>query len=463
MSYPEAEKTNGGPDPRSDEPTIPTNDCQTNGTTSHEDAQKDSTPVKFSGVEDSSPFSSNGKRKMKFANDDDTPSQHQPRSRVQRSEEKATPLKKKMKMTDLDIDDSSEDEGLPDYKIGGYHPVHVGEVMNDRYVIVQKLGWGHFSTVWLTRDLKYNSWVAMKIQKSASHYIEAAYDEVGILEEVSSFWKKKEWQDSIKKYYKDDPFMSEKLADNFCVAGADSYCVQLLDCFMHSGPNGNHYVMVFEIQGVNLLEVIKRYDYKGVPLNLVRLMSKQCLIGLDFLHRICSLIHTDLKPENTILDLQSSELKEIWDKGYLTTVSNFSTVPEKIQTELTRPMYKPDERKTRNMERSERTDNAMKSQKAVTPMTAEEKKAKKNRDKKRRKKQNKIIRKRREKATAEGRDPDAAEQEYRDMLSKLEETQDDNVSEVTEPLPPTPPRKRKSSDVPEEDEKISFKPTTDED
>jgi len=27
--------------------------------------------------------------------------------------------------------------------------------------------------------------------------------------------------------------------------------------------------MVFEILGVNLLEVIKRYDYKGVPLELV--------------------------------------------------------------------------------------------------------------------------------------------------------------------------------------------------
>jgi len=32
--------------------------------------------------------------------------------------------------------DVSEDEGIPDYKIGGYHPVHVGEVMINRYVIV---------------------------------------------------------------------------------------------------------------------------------------------------------------------------------------------------------------------------------------------------------------------------------------------------------------------------------------
>ena len=54
--------------------------------------------------------------------------------------------------------------------------------------------------------------------------------------------------------------------------------------------------MVFEILGVNLLEVIKRYNYKGAPLPLVRIMAKQCLMGLDYLHRVCKIIHTDLKP-----------------------------------------------------------------------------------------------------------------------------------------------------------------------
>ena len=32
--------------------------------------------------------------------------------------------------------DQSEDEGIADYKIGGYHPVHVGEVVGGRYVII---------------------------------------------------------------------------------------------------------------------------------------------------------------------------------------------------------------------------------------------------------------------------------------------------------------------------------------
>lgn len=41
------------------------------------------------------------------------------------------------------------------------------------------------------------------------------------------------------------------------------------------------------------------------------------MIGLDFLHRMCGIIHTDLKPENVLLCLTEEELKEIADAGYL--------------------------------------------------------------------------------------------------------------------------------------------------
>jgi len=60
--------------------------------------------------------------------------------------------------------------------------MHIGEVLIGRYVILQKLGWGHFSTVWLAKDIKFNTFVALKIQRSASHYLEAAFDEVEILD-----------------------------------------------------------------------------------------------------------------------------------------------------------------------------------------------------------------------------------------------------------------------------------------
>lgn len=49
----------------------------------------------------------------------------------------------------------SEDEGTEDYKKGGYHPVQIGEMYKSgRYRVERKLGWGHFSTVWLAWDTK---------------------------------------------------------------------------------------------------------------------------------------------------------------------------------------------------------------------------------------------------------------------------------------------------------------------
>jgi len=75
--------------------------------------------------------------------------------------------------------------------------------------------------------------------------------------------------------------------------------------------------MVFEIMGVNLLEVIKKFEYKGVPIPITRKIAKQCLIGLDYLHRMCNIIHTDLKPENAILVLRDEELNEIANNGCL--------------------------------------------------------------------------------------------------------------------------------------------------
>ena len=74
--------------------------------------------------------------------------------------------------------------GQDGYKQDGYHPVQIGEVYNRRFKVIAKLGWGHFSTVWLVQDLNVQSFVAMKVQKSAAHYTEAAYDEIELLNDA---------------------------------------------------------------------------------------------------------------------------------------------------------------------------------------------------------------------------------------------------------------------------------------
>ncbi len=148
--------------------------------------------------------------------------------------------------------------------------------------------------------------------------MEAAYDEVDILDQVAKNWKTKEWERSLKIYYKDDPHLINRLK-KFGVISESAHCTQLLNSFIHHGPNGKHFIMVFEILGVNFLEIIKRYEYKGVPLPLVRKMARQCLIGLDYMHRMCQIIHTDFKPENVNIALREEEIVEISKTGQLTT------------------------------------------------------------------------------------------------------------------------------------------------
>ena len=51
------------------------------------------------------------------------------------------------------INSSEREEDSRDYSKGGYHPVKLEELYkNGQYQVIRKLGWGHFSTVWLVKD-----------------------------------------------------------------------------------------------------------------------------------------------------------------------------------------------------------------------------------------------------------------------------------------------------------------------
>lgn len=54
-------------------------------------------------------------------------------------------------------------ERLDMYEPGGYHPVMIGNLLHGRYRIVDKLGYGGYSTIWLARDDRLKRYVAIKV------------------------------------------------------------------------------------------------------------------------------------------------------------------------------------------------------------------------------------------------------------------------------------------------------------
>lgn len=55
----------------------------------------------------------------------------------------------------IQSDQKVEEEELPDYKAHRFYPVRLGEIFQNRYQTVAKLGFGSSSTIWLSHDLMY--------------------------------------------------------------------------------------------------------------------------------------------------------------------------------------------------------------------------------------------------------------------------------------------------------------------
>lgn len=97
--------------------------------------------------------------------------------------------------------------------------------------------------------------------------------------------------------------------------------------------------MVFEVLGSNLLHSIVKFNYRGLPIDAVKKISKQVcgilsfelletyslfillvcvsqvLLGIHYLHTQCGIIHTDLKPENILFCVSEQHIKQLADIG----------------------------------------------------------------------------------------------------------------------------------------------------
>ncbi|KAK4163967.1 Serine/threonine-protein kinase [Cladorrhinum sp. PSN259] len=168
------------------------------------------------------------------------------------------------------------EEALSRYCTGGYHPVRIGDVFNGgKYRVLRKLGYGVYSTVWLACDLKTKQHVALKILTSESYGSEHDTFELDILRRIRTLGTSHR--------------------------GAN-HVLGLLDEFEHRGPNGNHMCLFVKPMGPDMTKYRRLFPKARIPLPMVKKIATQLLLALEFLHDKCGIIHTDIKPQNILLE-----------------------------------------------------------------------------------------------------------------------------------------------------------------
>ncbi|KAK2882634.1 hypothetical protein FQN49_000146 [Arthroderma sp. PD_2] len=152
----------------------------------------------------------------------------------------------------------------------------------NRYLILDVLGQGTFGQVVKCQNLKTQEVIAVKVIKNRTAYFNQSMMEVSVLDLISS------------KLDKND----------------DHHLLRLKDTFIHR----QHLCLVFELLSVNLYELIKQNQFRGLSTTLVRVFAQQLLNGLALLNK-ARLIHCDLKPENILLKNLESPIIKIIDFG----------------------------------------------------------------------------------------------------------------------------------------------------
>ncbi|KAA8642452.1 uncharacterized protein ATNIH1004_011396 [Aspergillus tanneri] len=196
----------------------------------------------------------------------------------------------------------------PDYyKPGGFHPVSFGDSFkNGQYAILRKLGYGQYSTVWLARDSKHQKYVALKVLRADCYGGHHDIFEREILSRILEVSRRSSHQ------------------------GRD-YVSHLLEQFTQTGPNGDHVCLAFDVLGHHLDFQAAKYEDGKLPVKAVKVITRQLLLALDFLHGECGIIHTDLKPTNILLELENPS----------STISHYlSEVPARTdsQRDVTTPL-----------------------------------------------------------------------------------------------------------------------------
>jgi len=134
--------------------------------------------------------------------------------------------------------------------------------------VLELLGEGTFGQVVKCEDCSSHKLRAIKVIKNKPAYYNQALTEIRILTTLNNEFDRHD----------------------------QHHMLRLLDHFTYK----HHLCLVFELLSVNLYELIKQNQFRGLSMHLIRTFLRQLVEALGILRKAC-VIHCDLKPENILL------------------------------------------------------------------------------------------------------------------------------------------------------------------
>ncbi|BCS28512.1 putative serine/threonine-protein kinase [Aspergillus puulaauensis] len=161
-----------------------------------------------------------------------------------------------------------DEEVCPGYDSRVFYPARAGEVLAHRYQLLSKIGWGSQSTVWLARDVSRFKWeseqtVALKIVNS--NEFDAAQYEKSIEDHIA----------------RQNPAHRGHAILRTC-----------LDGFEIEGPDGRYMCLAYHPMREPFWIFQRRFVSRKLPLPLAKAYIYVLLVGLDYLHSECNVVHT---------------------------------------------------------------------------------------------------------------------------------------------------------------------------
>ncbi|KAK0385359.1 hypothetical protein NLU13_7835 [Sarocladium strictum] len=174
-----------------------------------------------------------------------------------------------------------EEQSLPGNRLLYFHPTAPDQILDGRFKIISKLGYGSSSTVWLAENLRFQCWRSSSVPRYVSIKIAAL-----------------------------DTDASREIGNSKLISEADRshdgmpYLRLPLETFQLSGPHGTHSCLVYEPLRETLSDLQSRFPGGRLPLKMFKLYIFCLLQALDYLHSSCHLIHTDIKDDNIMINFE---------------------------------------------------------------------------------------------------------------------------------------------------------------